>query len=541
MLSTQRVYLTSAAIIVSLVALGAAFPKAFASTAAILLSSLSRYFGWFYLLSVFVFVVFLLVLAFSKYGKIRLGPQDSTPDYSLFSWLSMLLSAGFGVGLVFYGMAEPMLHLQEPPHGLAEPGTRQAAALAIQYSFFHWGVNQWAAFTLVGLIIAFFQFRKDRPGLVSTMVEPALRDLPRRQVASDTLDVMAVIATVTGVATSLGLGVLQMNGGLESVFGWPNDVWSKAGILGAMFLCYMASSYTGLDRGIRMLSNLNMVLCLTLMAYMLITGPTVRIFDVFVNGLGAYFGNFIEMALTIPPFERGDWMDRFTVFYWAWVIAWSPFVGTFVARVSRGRTIKEFVFGVLLIPPLLACAWIAVFGGTALDLDLTQNAGLAAVVHNDVPSGLFKMYELLPHGHLLSGLTMVLLFIFLVTSADSATYIVAQMTDQGSLNPPLKKRLTWGVLISAICITLISAGGLKGLQSAALLAALPFALVLFLMVIVLVRELREDRRNMLLDLYHRNEGTPVGGDPFEAEEFTDLAPEEKIRRRLTTVNRTPPG
>ncbi|ASK33400.1 BCCT family transporter [Alloalcanivorax mobilis] len=540
MLIKHRVYLISASLIVVLVALGATVPKRFAAAAEYILEQLSYYFGWFYLLSVFVFVVFLLALAFSRYGKTRLGPQDSSPEYGVFSWLSMLLSAGFGVGLVFYGMAEPILHLGEPPHGAAEAGSPAAASLAIQYSFFHWGVSQWAAFTLVGLIIAFFQFRKDRPGLVSTMVEPAIRDVPRRHLVAESLDVLAVIATVMGVATSLGLGVLQMNGGLEKVFGWPDTFWTKAAILAAMFVCYMASSYSGLDRGIKMLSNLNMGLCLGFMGYMLVTGPTVLILDTFVHGLGNYLGNFISMSLTSPPFEKGDWMNRYTVFYWAWVIAWSPFVGTFVARISRGRTIQEYILGVLLVPPLLACAWIAVFGGTALDMELNGGAGLTSVVSENVPSGLFEMYALLPYSDWLSGITMVILFVFLVTSADSAAYIVSQMTDQGSLNPPLYKRLTWGVLISAICITLIAASGLRGLQSASLLSALPFALVLFLMIGVLIKELREDRRETLMALYHRNDGTPVGADLFEADEFSELPPEERVRRRLTVVNRNSP-
>lgn len=537
MLRKHRVFTLSATFVGTLVIIGAAFPQRFRNVAETLLDELGHYFGWFYLISTFVFVVFLLVLAMSRYGKIRLGPQDCSPDYGVFSWLSMLLSAGFGVGLVFYGMAEPIQHLMAPPHRLAEPGSARAAEVAMQYSFFHWGLSQWAAFSLVGLIIAFFQFRKDRPGLVSTMVEPVTKGLPRRQLISDSLDVLAVVATVMGVATSLGLGVLQMNGGLHTVFDWPDNFWTKAAILGAMFLCYTASSYSGLDKGIRWLSNFNIALCLGFMAYMLLSGPTVLILKNFVNGLGAYLGNFIDMALTIPPFEKSDWMNKFTLFYWAWVIAWSPFVGTFVARISRGRTITEYVLGVLLVPPLLACAWIAVFGTTALDLQLNGGADLAGAVSDDVATGLFLMYQELPFTEVLSGVTMVILFVFLVTSADSASYIVSQMTDQGSLNPPLYKRLTWGVLISAICITLIVASGLKGLQSGSLITALPFAIVLFLMMGVLYRELRDDRRAMLLELYHRNEETPVGADLFEADDFTDLPTEQRIRRRMVVKRR----
>ena len=536
MFARERVYFLSAGLIFLLVLFGAAFPAEFARGAGVALATLGHYFGWFYLLAVFIFVVFLLYLALGRYGKIRLGPQDSAPDYSFFSWMNMLLSAGFGVGLVFYGMAEPMLHFLTPPHGMAEAGTEAAAELAFQYSFFHWGINQWAAFTLVGLIIAFFQFRKDRPGLVSNMVEPMLRSVKRPRPIMDGLNVLAVIATVMGVATSLGLGVLQMNGGLESQFGWANNFWTKAAILGAMFVVYTASSYSGLDRGIRVLSNINMTLVFLFLAYMLITGPTIYILESFVHGMAGYLGNFIQMSLTLPPRDSSGWMNEYTVFYWAWVIAWSPFVGTFIARISRGRTIKEFVFGVLFVPPLLACVWIAIFGGNAMFLQLEGTLDLAAAVDSDVTSGLFRMYEVMPYTAALSALTLLVIFIFLVTSADSAAYIVAQMTDNGSLNPPLYKRLSWGVLISAICITLIAASGLRGLQSASLVSALPFSIVLFMIMIVLVRELSSDRREMLLNLYHRNDATPVGGDIFETDEFSELDSEERIRRRLVTRN-----
>lgn len=536
MSASQRVYVISAAIIVALVIAGAAWPDHFAAIAGILHRRISQLFGWFYLLAVFTFIVFLLFLAFGRYGKTRLGPQDVTPDYDFFSWLSMLLSAGFGVGLVFYGMAEPMLHYLAPPHGMAEPGSPAAAELALQYSFFHWGVNQWAAFSLVGLIIGYFQFRKGRPGLVSNIVEPMMTRVKRPQPLLDGVNVLVVVATVMGIATSLGLGVLQMNGGLATVFGWSDSFTSKLLILGTMFVVYTVSSSSGLDRGIRWLSTLNIAFAVVLMLYLLLTGPTLYMLDGFINGMGAYIGNFIQMSLTIPPHDQSGWMDDFTLFYWAWVIAWSPYVGTFIARISRGRTIQEFVFGVLIVPPLFACVWIGIFGGYALHLETAGLAQLANTVAADVPSGLFAMFDALPGSLILSGFSLLLIFIFLVTSVDSATYIVAQMTHDGALDPPLSKRLVWGFLISAICITLIAASGLQGLQSASLLVALPFTLVLFVIMAVLLRELAEDRRQLLLDLYHRNDATPVGADIFEADEISELNVEERIRRRMKVTN-----
>jgi choline/carnitine/betaine transport len=531
----KSVFVASAIIIFGLVIIGAMFPEGFGNAAQAALTSVTELFGWFYLFSVFGFVVFLVGLALSKYGKVRLGPQDSTPSYSFFSWISMLLAAGFGVGLVFYGMAEPMTHYISPPYGDVPSETQAAARYAIQYSYFNWGVHQWAAFSVVGLIIAYFQFRKGQAGLVSSVLSSVTAKHPRVRPYASWLDVFAVVATVMGVATSLGLGVLQMNGGLNAVFGLPeNGLWQFI-ILFIMFCAYMASTWSGLDKGIKRLSNLNMILCIGLMLYVLITGPTIAILETITLGIGDYLQNFIGMSLRISPYSDNEWASSWTIFYWAWVIAWSPFVGTFVARVSRGRTIKEYVFGVLFVPPLLACLWIGVFGGAALHMEMSgSDVGLAAATQANITVALFEMFELMPFTGVLSVVAMMLIFIFLVTSADSASYIVAQMTDNGSINPPLYKRIIWGVLIAAICLTLIIAGGLSGLQSAAVLSALPFTFILYMMIVVLVRELRADRKAMLTQLYRRHGETPVGADAFEAEQ---LGEEERLRRAPSVVNR----
>lgn len=531
----RTVFIASALIILGLVIVGAAFPEGFGNAAQAALDTVTRLFGWFYLFSIFGFVVFLLGLAFSKYGKIRLGPQDSTPNYSFFSWVSMLLAAGFGVGLVFYGMAEPMSHYMTPPYGDVEPESVEAARYAIQYTYFNWGIHQWAAFSVVGLIIAYFQFRKGQAGLVSSVLSSVTAKYPRVRPYASWLDIFAVVATVMGVATSLGLGVLQMNGGLNAVFGLPENGWWQFVILLVMFCAYMASTWSGLDKGIKRLSNLNMVLCIGLMLYVLISGPTVAILETITLGIGDYLQNFISMSLRIAPYSDSNWGNDWTIFYWAWVIAWSPFVGTFVARVSRGRTIKEYVIGVLLVPPLLACMWIGVFGGAALHMELGgTDIGLAQATQDNITVALFEMFELMPFSGLLSVMAMMLIFVFLVTSADSASYIVAQMTDNGSINPPLYKRVLWGVLIAAICLTLIVAGGLSGLQSAAVLSALPFTFILYMMVVVLIRELRADRKAMLTQLYRRHGETPVGADAFEADQ---LGEEERLRRAPNVVNR----
>ena len=531
----KSVFIASVVIIFGLVVVGASFPEGFANVAEGALTTVTGLFGWFYLFSVFGFVIFLFGLALSKYGKVRLGPQDSRPNYTFFSWISMLLAAGFGVGLVFYGMAEPMFHFIEPPYGDRTAETEAAARYAIQYSYFNWGIHQWAAFSIVGLIIAYFQFRKGQAGLVSSVLSSITAKNPKIRPYASWLDVFAVVATVMGVAPSVGLGVLQMNGGLNAVFGLPENGFWQFVILFVMFCAYMASTWSGLDKGIKRLSNLNMILCIGLMLYVLFTGPTVAILETITVGIGDYLQNFIGMSLRISPYGDNEWASNWTIFYWAWVIAWSPFVGTFIARVSRGRTIKEYVFGVLFVPPLLACLWIGVFGGAALHMELNgTDIGRAAATQDNITVALFEMFELMPFTGVLSVVAMLLIFIFLVTSADSASYIVAQMTDNGSINPPLYKRVIWGVLIAAICLTLIASGGLTGLQSASVLSALPFTFILYMMVFVLVQELRADRKAMLTQLYRRHGETPVGADAFEAEL---LGEEERLRRAPSVVNR----
>ena len=517
----QPVFTLSFIVIAIFVVIGAAFPDSFGTAAAAGLDWATLTFGWFFLISVFGFVVVLVFLAFSKYGDTKLGPPESEPEFSYYSWVAMLLAAGFGIGLVFYGVAEPMSHFSVPPYGLAEPETPEAARLALQYSFFNWGVSQWSAFCVVGLIMGFFQFRKNKPGLVSAVMEPALQKFSARRQIAAALDIFAVIATVVGVATSLGLGVLQVNGGLNYLYGVEEGFFWQAVILAVTAVAYMISASTGLEKGIRILSSTNLAVATVLLIFVLFFGPTLEILRGFVGGMGAYAQNFVGMSLQANAYSDSTWASSWTIFYWAWVIAWSPFVGSFVARISYGRTIREFVIGVLIVPPVLACIWYGVFGGAALSLDLEQGAGIAGVVQENITYSLFRFFEFLPLPTLVSVGAMILVFIFLVTSADSASYIVAQLTDRGSKNPPLLKRMVWGTTIAAICLTLIATGGLEALQAAAILAALPFVFVLYAMVWMLFRELALDRRKQLEKLYEEHEQTPVGASLEEARQLSD--------------------
>ncbi|MDW2876269.1 MULTISPECIES: glycine betaine uptake BCCT transporter [Bacillaceae] len=490
--SLNSVFWVSASVILLLVLTGVFLPDIFSGAAQKAFDFTTYAFGWFYLLSVLLFVFFCLFLAISKYGRIRLGGNDERPEYSFFTWIGMLFSAGFGIGLVFWGIAEPMSHYFSPPIADMEGLTPEAARTAMGYSFFHWGVSQWSVFTIVGLAVGYFQFRKKQDGLVSTTLKPIISTKKERSGLRKFIDILAVIATVLGVATSLGLGILQINGGLNAAFGITNSAWVQIIIIVVLTALFLLSSTTGLDKGIKYLSNLNLSLALIIMLFVFIAGPTVFILNTFTQGIGDYITNFINWSLRLTPYKGGTWVRDWTIFYWAWAIAWSPFVGAFIARVSRGRTIREFVVGVLIIPPLIALLWTAVFGGTALHFDLFQGTSIAEAVNADVTSALFTTYGELPFTFIVSLLSILLIFTFLITSADSATYILGSMTSKGSLMPPLGVRIVWGILIGAIAAVLLLSSGLEGLQTASLVAALPFTVILVFMCISLLKSLSKE-------------------------------------------------
>lgn len=502
-LAKNKVFMISA-IIVAMVALtGALMPEAFGNTANYLFNFSKDKFGWFYLLSVVIIIIFLIWLAASKYGSIRLGGEDERPDYPFFTWLGMLLSAGLGVGLVFWGVAEPMSHFFNTPFAGVEAGTTEAARIAMGYSFFHWGISQWAVFALVGLVIAFLQFRKKKDGLVSTALEPVAG---KKTAVKNTIDILAVVATVMGVATSVGLGVLQMSGGLEKVAGIGNSTMVPLIVLFVVFIGYMISAMTGLDKGIRILSNFNLIIAIAFLVFVFTLGPTVFILESFTLAIGDYITNFIQYSLRLQPYSEGTWVGEWTIFYWAWAIAWSPYVGAFIARVSKGRTIREFIVGVTVIPSLLSCLWIAAFGGTALWYDLHENTGIAAAVNEDVTVALFQMFDQLPFSGFMSVVAILLILTFLVTSADSATYILASMTSRGSLNPSSVGKMIWGTLMAGIAGVLLYSGGLEALQTASLIAALPFTVLLLLLLVAMAKLLRKEPlpiRNADIKRYQR--------------------------------------
>ncbi|QHE54017.1 BCCT family transporter [Pontibacillus sp. HMF3514] len=446
------------------------------------------HFGWYYLLVVTLFVIFCIFIVISPFGKIKLGKPDESPDYSLPTWFAMLFSAGMGIGLVFWGVAEPLHHyIKNAP--TAEAGTTAAMKESMKFTYFHWGIHAWAIYAMVALSLAYFKFRRGAPGLVSATLYPILGEKVRGPIGK-IIDIIAIFATVVGVATTLGFGATQINGGLSYLLDIPNTFWVQLIIIGVVTVLFMFSAYTGLSKGIKYLSNANMFLALILFAGMLIVGPTLIIMNVFTDTIGQYLRDVPNMSFRLEPFneDRNSWVQGWTVFYWAWWIAWSPFVGIFIARVSRGRTIREFLIGVLAVPSLVSFLWFAVFGMSATELDNAKEIANLATEQQ-----LFGTLMEYPLGTILSIVALCLIGTFFITSADSATFVLGMQTTNGSLNPPKTVKFSWGLAQAGMAAILLYTGGLQGLQNALISAAFPFSIIMLLMMYSLYKALNEDR------------------------------------------------
>lgn len=487
----------SLALLVLLVAVGSLAPEQLGAFTKLALDFTIARTGWLYLLVVFSLVVFLLYLAFSRFAQLRIGGEDAKPEFSGTTWFAMLFSAGMGIGLVFWGAAEPIAHLAEPSEGIA-PMSSAAARAALRYSYFHWGLHPWAIYAVLGLALAWFKYNRGARGLISELLRPLFGRLVDGWLGH-AVDILAVLATAIGVATSLGFGALQIGAGLNHVFGLPQTMGSRIGIIGCALLLYLLSSTTGLHRGIKWLSNLNMVLALLVLLAFFVFGPTGFIFDAFTNALGGYLNNLSAMSLRMTPYSERTWVASWTLFYWAWWISWAPFVGAFIARVSYGRSVREFVIGVLAVPSVLSFVWFAALGGTALHLQLFDHVDLVGAYAQGPENVLFSVLDALPLSKVLAVVSIVLLLSFFVTSADSATLVLATMTSDGADHPPIWKKVVWGVAQAAVAATLLVAGGLDGLRSMAIVTALPFALILLVVCFALLRALREEQDRLDLE------------------------------------------
>ncbi|MCF7935610.1 MAG: BCCT family transporter [Synergistales bacterium] len=488
----NAVFVIAPVITVGVVLWGLFSPETFSGAANGTFNFLIANMGWSYMLSMSIFVVFLLFMGLGPFGKVKLGPPDSTPEFSNVSWFAMLFSAGMGIGLVFYGIGEPMYHFMSPPVGPGE--TPEAAMQAMQISFLHWGIHPWASYGVIALSLAFFQFRKNAPGLISSVFLPILGEKGVRGPIGKTIDVLAIFATVAGIATSLGLGTLQIGSGLEYLFSIPNSIMTQLMIIVVIGLIYTGSAVTGIEKGIKFISTMNLYIALFLLGAFFLIGPTVKSLMMLLTSMGYYFNTVIQESLKMTPFggALAEWQGAWTLFYWAWWIAWAPFVGTFIARISRGRTVREFVFGVLLVPCLGSFCWFAVFGTSAMNLELAGIAEVGQVIVNDISTGLFEVFQYYPLGMLLSLAALVLISTFFITSANSATFVLSMYSSQGNLNPPKGYMAIWGTLQAALAFTLLLTGGLKALQIASIAAAFPFEIVMLFACYSLYRGLQAE-------------------------------------------------
>lgn len=472
----RPVFFTSAGLIIAFSLYGAGFSSQAAVTFAEVQSWLVTNLGWFYMSVVAIFFVFIVYLAFSRFAHIKLGPDDSVPDYSYVSWIAMLFSAGMGIGLLFFGVAEPITHFAQPPTG--EGSTVEAARNAMLLTYFHWGLQAWATYIVVGLALAYFAFRHNLPLTIRSSLYPLIGERIHGPIGH-TVDVFAVLGTMFGVATSLGIGVTQVNAGLNYLFGISVGPETQIVLIAMITGMATISVVAGLDAGIRRISELNMFLALLLLSFVLLAGPTASLLGGFVQNVGNYLSNVVFLTFNLYAYEPNEWMGDWTLFYWGWWISWSPFVGMFIARISRGRTIREFILGVLLIPAGFTFLWLSVFGNSALFIELGNQGGqIAEAVTQDMPTALYVFLERLPWTTLVSLLATMLVVTFFVTSSDSGSLVIDIITSGGDEDPPTWQRVFWAISEGVVASVLLLAGGLNALQTAAISSALPFAFVM---------------------------------------------------------------
>ncbi|MBX9756049.1 MAG: choline BCCT transporter BetT [Pseudomonadaceae bacterium] len=462
--------------------------------------------SWFYVLTVALVLLSVVFLAVSRYGDIKLGPEHSQPEYRNGSWFAMLFSAGMGIGLMFFGVAEPLMHFASPPEGTG--GTVQAAREAMKLTFFHWGLHAWAIYAIVALILAYFCYRHDLPLSLRSALYPLIGERIYGPIGH-AVDIFAILGTVFGIATTLGYGVLQINSGFNHLFGLPVSAPVQVGLIAVICCLATLSVASGLNKGIRILSELNLGLAVLLLLFVLVVGPTSFLLKAFVQNTGAYLSEIVSKTFNLYAYEPTEWIGGWTLLYWGWWLSWSPFVGLFIARISRGRTIREFICGAMLVPAAFTLLWMTVFGDTAIHLVLHEGlSSLSDTVKADSSLALFAMLEQLPWSPLLSSIAVAMVIVFFVTSADSGALVLDMLASRSNENgpAPLWQRLFWSILIGVVAATLLLTDGLKALQTATIASALPFACVLLAAIWGLFKALRLDAAKRGLHQQPRNSG-----------------------------------
>ncbi|CAM3567002.1 BCCT family transporter [Parendozoicomonas haliclonae] len=470
------VFIGSAALILLLVGYTALFPTHSGQQFDVIQTAIMTNGSWFYVAAVALILIGVVCVGFSRYGDIKLGPDHSEPDFSFSSWFAMLFSAGMGIGLMFFGVGEPVMHFLSPPQG--EPGTIQAAKEAMGITFFHWGFHAWAIYAIVALILAFFGYRHNLPLTLRSALYPLIGDKIYGPIGHFT-DIFAIIGTTFGVATALGYGVLQVNSGLNYLFDIAVSTQTQVILIIAITALATLSVASGLDKGIRILSEINLLLALLLLLLVICLGPTILLLQMFVQNIGGYLSELVNKTFNLYAYQPNDWLGGWTLFYWAWWLSWSPFVGMFIARISRGRTIREFISGVLFVPSALTFLWMTVFGNTSINMIMHEGAEeLGTIVQTDVSLALFKFLEYFPFTGVLSGISVIMIVVFFVTSSDSSAMVIDLLASKDVGRTPVWQRIFWSCIIGLVALVLMLAGGLKALQTATIATALPFSMIL---------------------------------------------------------------
>ncbi len=492
----QTVMIVSLILCAAIAVWGVADPDSMTGAAQGLVNYSLTALDWYFLLLCTGFLVIMAVMAFSRYGNIKLGADDEEPEFSTGSWVAMLFAAGMGSGLLFWGVAEPIYHFMTPPVGEGE--TAEAARNAMVITNLHWGLHAWSIYGCCAMTVAYFTFRLKLPSMVSTPIVVGFKNVFDKRTLrgiGNTADILAVIAVVFGLAGSLAMGTLMVRSGMSAVFGTDQSVTMSMIIIAVMTVCFLLSACTGVEKGIKILSNINMIIAIVILLFVLFGGPTAYLFQSFVYAIGDYLIQLVPMSFktyAYTPAGSWNWFHGWTLTYLIWWLAWGPFVGIFIARISRGRTIREFVIYVVGVPTIVSMLWFAAFGGAAIHIEMFGAGGIADKVFADVAGALFAFFEYFPGAIVLNFLAVILIFIFLVTSADSGTFVISMMTSKGNLNPDTKLKLIWGLIMAAITVATIVTESVKVAKVMAITGAIPFTFVIIMQLAAFFRIVRED-------------------------------------------------
>ncbi|MCK2046172.1 choline transporter [Chromohalobacter moromii] len=497
-----------------------------------ILGWISNTFGWYYFLTVVIYLVFVIYLGLSRYGNIRLGPEHSRPDFNIFSWSAMLFSAGIGIGVIFFALAEPLTQFYNAPNA---PDDQVAAARhAMELTFLHWGLSGWGIYTLVGMALAFFSYRHNLPLTIRSALYPIFGDRIYGMIGH-VVDTAAVMGTVFGIAASLGIGVIQLNFGLDYMFGIPKGTWTQVVLVLGIVLFATISAVTGVERGIRRLSEFNILLAVLLLLFVLFAGKTIFLLNALVMNIGDYLTNFVSLSFNTYAFDRPTgWLNGWTLFFWAWWIAWGPFVGLFLARISRGRTIRTFVLGTMTLPIIFMFLWMSLLGNSAIDMAMNGASEFGEQVMNNPPAGIYLFLESYPMPILTTAAVSILAIVFFITSGDSGALVLSNFTSKlknVNSDAPIWMRILWSAVIGILTLSLILAGGLSTLQSAVVITGLPFSIVLFFMMAGLLKALKleafkEDSRR--LSLAGQLSGRTGGGGERDSRNW-----QQRLRRAMS--------